>query len=240
MKEQSTGIGTLNEHALHAFLKEHYEPDVKNREVKIGRYVADIKNRSGIMEIQTRGFSSLQKKLEFFLTEYEVTVIYPVAQKKRLIWVDPVTGEATKPRRSPKTGAPCEIFYELYHIRKQLCLPDLRFKIVLLELDEYRFLDGWSHDRKKGSTRKDRVPLSILSEVDIGGVSDYKKLLPVGLPDCFTVADFMRCARASHTLAQRAVNVLCAVGVIKRSGKSGRAFLYSISGTWPESESKRV
>jgi hypothetical protein len=228
MNKQTGGIGTLNEHSLHAFLKEYYEPDASNREVKIGRYVADIKNPCGIMEIQTRGFSNLQKKLDFFLAEHEVTVIYPVAQKKRLIWVDPLTGEVTRPRRSPKEGMPCEIFYELVHIKKQLFAPNLRLKIVLLELDEYRFLDGWSLDRKKGSSRKDRMPLSILGEVNICCADDYQKLLPPRLPAIFTVADFMRCARASHTLAQRAVNVMSTVGVINRAGKSGRAFLYKI------------
>lgn len=227
MDEKNTGIGTLNEHSLHAFLKEHFEPNPLNREVKIGRYVADILNPSGIFEIQTRGFSNLQKKLEFFLKEHEVTVVYPVAQKKRLIWVDPATGEASHPRRSPKEGTPFEIFYELIHINKQLCLPKLRFKIVLLELDEYRFLDGWSADHKKGSTRKDRVPLLILGEADICSASDYQKLLPPRLPDIFTVNDLMLCARASHTLAQRAVNVMCSVGAIERTGKKSRAYLYS-------------
>jgi hypothetical protein len=96
----------------------------------------------------------------------------------------------------------------------------------MLELDEYRFLDGWSADRKKGSTRKDRVPLSILGEIDIGCAREYKKLLPAGLPCIFSVSDFMRCAPANRTLAQRAVNIMCSAGAIERTGKKGRAFLY--------------
>jgi hypothetical protein len=226
MNEKHAGIGTLNERSLHAFLKEYYEPREENREVKVGRFVADILNSNGIVEIQTRGFSNLKKKLSVFLEKHEVTVVYPVAKIKRLVWVDPVTGEATRPRLSPKEGAASEIFYELIHIKDQLGATNLKLKIVLLELYEYRVLDGWSRDRKKGSTRKDRVPVSILDEVEIDCTADYKKLLPQGLPEIFTVSDFMKNSHASRTLAQRAVNVLCSVGALKRAGKKGRAYLY--------------
>jgi hypothetical protein len=229
--KNSGGIGTLNEHSLHAFLKETYEPDSLKREIKIGRYVADIENSGKIIEIQTRGFFSLKKKLAFFLKDHDVTVVYPVAQIKRLFWVDPVIGETSPPRKSPKTGKPFEIFYELIHIKELLCEPRLSFKIVMLELDEYRNLDGWSRDRKKGSTRKDRVPISIFGEVDICKTEDYLKLMPDGLSEKFTVPELMKCGHMSRTLAQRAVTVLCAVGVINRVGKAGRAYLYSLKDT---------
>lgn len=219
------GIGTLNEHTLHAFLKKYCEKDTEKHEITVGRYVADIQNDSGITEIQTRGFSSLKKKLEFFLKSGKVTVVYPVAQKKRLIWVDPESGKTSAPRRSPKTGMPYEIFYELIYIKKLLCNPNLHFKIILLELDEYRLLDGWSADRKKGSTRKDRVPLSVLGEVSIDSTADYIKLLPP-LPALFTLAELKKAAHVSNTLAQRMVNILCFVGTLERKGKRGRAYLY--------------
>lgn len=221
------GIGTLNERSLHAFLKERCGPASAPREVRVGRYIADIADGDRIIEIQTRGFSHLRRKLEYFLEGHDVTVVYPVAQKKRLIWVDPGTGEALPARLSPKKGLACEIFYELIHIKSLLLEPRLSFKIVLLELDEYRLLDGWGGGGKRGSTRADRVPLSVFGEIDLKCPGDYKKLLPHDLGTEFTVAEFMRCARASRTLAQRAVNVLCAVGALKRAGKSGRAFLYS-------------
>ncbi len=227
-KNENSGIGTLNEHSLHAFLKEHYEPEPSKREIKIGRYVADIENGGKITEIQTRSFFSLKKKLSFFLKEHDVTVVYPVAQIKRIIWVDPDTSETHAPRKSPKTGKPFEIFYELINVKELLCEPRLSFKIVLLELDEYRSLNGWSRDRKKGSTRINRVATKILGEVDINNRQDYLKLLPEGLPQNFTISDLMKCGHMSHTLAQRAVNVLLAVGVTERIGKAGRAYLYTI------------
>lgn len=226
MNKENLSIGTLNERSLHAFLKEYYEPKASCREVKVGRYVADILNSQGIIEIQTRGFSSLKKKLECFLKDYNVTLVYPVAKIKRLVWVDPKTGETSRPRLSPKTGSPFEIFYELVYIKDLLVSPNLRLKIVLLELDEYRFLDGWSGDRKKGSTRKDRVPAAIVGEVDVENAAQLVTLLPKSLPELFTAADLMKAARASKTLAYRAISVLRDAGAIEKAGKRGRAYLY--------------
>ncbi|HEX2938499.1 MAG TPA: hypothetical protein VHO66_06220 [Ruminiclostridium sp.] len=222
------GIGTLNEHSLHAFLKDYYQKDTTKQEIKMGRYVADIVNDSGIIEIQTRGFSKLKPKLEYFLLQCRVTVVYPIAKTKHLVWVDPEVGEATKPRLSPKTGAPFEIFYELCFIKDFLCRENLSFKIILMDIVEYRFLDGWSRDRKKGSTRKDSVPVSVFKEVEIKNKTDFLKLLPSGLPRHFTLKELMKKAKASRTLARRAIDVLCYIGVIEKCGKSGREYLYEI------------
>ena len=80
-----------------------------------------------------------------------------MAQKKYLVWIDNENGEVTKRRKSPKTGNAYEIFFELYRIKQFLTHPNLRFKIVLIDLAEYRNLDGWSKDKKKGTTNGDRV-----------------------------------------------------------------------------------
>lgn len=95
-------IGTLGEKTLHALLKQYYEPDESKQEIKVGRFVADIKNDSGIIEVQTRNFNVLRRKLEAFLPEHEVTVVYPVAQTKWLLWINETTGEITKNAAHPK------------------------------------------------------------------------------------------------------------------------------------------
>ena len=48
-------------------------------------------------------------------------------------------------------------FKELYRIRRYLLRDGLRLKLVLLDMEEYRLLNGWSRDKKKGSTRFDRI-----------------------------------------------------------------------------------
>ena len=87
------GIGTLSEKTIHATLKYYYAPNDRYHERKVGTYFADIMVDGEIIEIQTRNFNTLRKKLECFLMEHEVTIVYPVAHTKWLSWIDEETGE---------------------------------------------------------------------------------------------------------------------------------------------------
>lgn len=145
----SGGIGTLGEKTLHAVLKHYYEPDISCHEIKVGSYVADIFRENAVTEIQTRQFNKLRDKLDFFLEQYTVTVVYPIPRTKWLIWMDETTGEVTKRRKSPKVGTAFDAFFELYKIKSRLCHPRLRICLVLLDMEEYRLLNGWSRNKKK-------------------------------------------------------------------------------------------
>lgn len=219
-------IGTLAEKTLHAVLKRYFEPDASFTEVKVGKYVADIMHDGKITEIQTGSFNRLRDKLTEFLKGSKVTVVYPVAKVKYLCWIDPDTGEMSSKRRSPKTGRVYDIFRELYKIKLFLQDPNLNLCIILLELTEYRTLNGWSKDRKKGSTRFERIPSNILDEVYINNLYDYRKLLPDDLLVEFTVNEFAKRAGLSKASAGLAVNVLAYIGAIRRTGKRGRAYTY--------------
>ena len=142
------GIGTLSEKALHAALKSYYEPDFESREVKVGGFVADIVGENGIIEIQTRGFDRLSRKLDVFLEAARVTVVYPVVPKRGLCWVNPETGEISEKRKSPKKGAAYDVFPELYKIKNQLMHPNFRLCIPLLEVTDYKYLDGYGKQKK--------------------------------------------------------------------------------------------
>lgn len=220
------GIGTLGEKTLHAILKNYFEPNEEYHEIKIGNYVADIFKENEIIEIQTRQFNTLRKKLELFLSQSNVTVVYPIAQTKWLIWIDEETGEVTKKRKSPKTGQPWDILFELYKIKSLLNNPRLRFCIVMLELEEYRSLNGWSEDKKKGSTRYDRVPTAVNGEIYINGAHDYSRFIPETLRHQFTSKDFMKASGLSLSVSQTALNVLNSVGAVKRTGRQSGSYLY--------------
>lgn len=223
-----SGIGTLGEKTLHAVLKKYFELPGSNSEVRFAGYVADILSGSGIIEIQTRAFERLRGKLGRFLEGVPVTVVYPVAGVKWLCWIDKETGEVTAKRKSPKAGKPYEIFPELYKIKNFLTDFKLHICIVVLEIKEYRNLDGWSKDRKKGSSRYERIPVDIIEEVRIDSTADYKKLIPAGMPALFTVKDFRKAAGLSLRDSRAALNVLCAVGAVNGVGKQKNALLYSL------------
>ena len=224
----ASGIGLLNERSLHAFLKEYYEPDPVRREVAVGRLVADIRNGEGITEIQTGGFTPLRRKLPRLLEEDRVTVVYPVAQTKWIVWVDPDTGETTKPRKSPRTGTAYDIFAQLVYLGDLFrAYPErLYFRIVLLELTEYRSLCGWSRDRKKGSARIDRVVGKVLREQTVASPRGFGAFVCPQLPERFTAKDFAAAAAIPLRLAQKALRVLVLAGAVRRAGKQRNAFIY--------------
>lgn len=225
---QRLGIGTLSEKTVHAILKNYYEPDEDRQEIPIENYVADIYSDGEIIEIQTRQFNKLRDKLQTFLSLYPVTVVYPIPREKWLIWVDEESGELSKKRKSPAKGNPYVAFVELYKIKMYLKDPNLRLRLVLIDMEEYRLLNGWSKDKKKGSTRYDRIPTQLVEEVEINCPEDYMQFVPYELEDDFTTKDFAKAAHIPVSLAQTVLNILYYVGTVERVGKQGRAYLYRV------------
>lgn len=226
VNRERNGIGTLGEKTLHALLKNYLEPDETKQEIRLGTYYEDIYNGKEIIEIQTRQFNKLREKLAVFLQDYPVRVVYPVLGKKWLYWIDRESGEVSQGRVSPKKGSIYEICAELYKIKEYLKNPNLRLQILVLEAEEYRYLDGWSRDRKKGSTRYDKIPTKLMGELCIDTLQDYRKLLPQGLPEKFGSREFSVSANISRSLAQVVLNILFEVGTVERIGKEGNAWIY--------------
>jgi hypothetical protein len=225
-------IGTLKEKTLHAALKHYFEPDETLHEIKIGGFVADIYDceKNEIIEIQTRSFEKLRKKLSHFLEIADVTVVFPIARTKWLIWVDEKTGEAKPKRKSPKKGSIYDCFYELYKIKAFLNHPNFALCLVLVDLEETRFLNGWSKDKKKGSTRCDRIPVEIAEEICFKKTQDYLKFIPEisqNLPEKFTTRDYAKSVKTHLSNSQTALNILHHIGAVDRVGKSGNMYLYT-------------
>lgn len=225
---QRIGIGTLSEKTVHAILKNYYEPDEDHQEIPIENYVADIYRDGEIIEIQTRQFNRMRDKLNTFLSLYPVTIIYPIPRQKWLIWIDEESGELSQKRKSPSRGTPYIAFEELYKIKIYLKDPNLRIKLVMMDIEEYKMLNGWSKDKKKGSTRYDRIPLEIVEEIDIKCREDYMQLVPYELPTEFTSKEFASSAHINISLAQTALNILYHVGILTRIGKRGNQYLYTV------------
>lgn len=225
----SVGFGTLQEKTIHSVMKLYYEPNEDYHEIPIEGYIADIYNQNGqIIEVQNGNFNKMRGKLQSFLPSYVVTIVYPLPRVKWLIWVDPETGNCTEKRKSPKTGNGYEIFKELYKIKSFLHSDHLCFRIPLLDMEEYRLLNGYSKDRKKGSERYDRMPVSFQEEIVIESKKDFMMFVPASLEDHFTCNDFSKAAKIKKELASVTLNILTELGIVKRVGKQGRSFLYEV------------
>ena len=177
---QRFGIGTLSEKTVHAILKNYYEPDEDRHEIPIQNYVADIYAEGEIIEIQTRQFDKMRGKLGAFLPLYPVTIVYPIPHEKWIIWIDEESGTLSKRRKSPLKGNPYVIFPELYKIKMFLKDPNLRFRLVFLDMEEYKLLNGWSKDRKKGASRYDRIPTELVREMEITCPQDFLQFVQIG------------------------------------------------------------
>jgi len=224
---EQNGIGTLREKTLHAVLKRYFEPDCAKHEKSVGSFIADIASDSGIIEIQTRAFEKLRKKLTDYLEVSPVTVVYPMPQTKWLIWIDEQTGETTKKRKSPRQGRIYDAIVELYKIKSLFNHANFRLCIVFVDLDEYRYLNGWSQDKKRGSTRFDRIPVEITEELYFDCAADYMRFLPKELDSQFTTKDYKTATGVDLYTSQLALGILRQVGMIERVGKRGNLNVYS-------------
>ena len=223
---QRLGIGTLAEKSLHAILKNYYEPNEDRQEIPIENYVADIFADGEIIEIQTRQFDKMRGKLAAFLPLYPVTIVYPIPHEKWLIWIDEESGSLSKKRKSPRKGNPYLVFPELYKIKAYLKDPNLRLRLVLLDMEEYKLLNGWSKDRKKGASRYDRIPTELVREIELDCPQDFLQFVPFELEGAFTSKEFAAAARIPLSLAQTVLNILYHVEAVARVGKRGRLYLY--------------
>ena len=103
-------------------------------------------------------------------------------------------------RKSPKKGNAYQAFIELYKIRPFLKDPNLRLRLDLIDMEEYRLLNGWSRDKKKGSDRFDRIPLTFVEEVRVDRREDYMQFIPYEIPEEFTAKDFAACAKVDYAI----------------------------------------
>ncbi len=225
---QRIGIGTLSEKTLHAILKNTYEPDEDKQEIPIGRFYADIYNGKEIIEIQTAQFNRMRDKLKAFLPEYPVTIVYPIAKEKWLYWIDEESGEIAEKRKSPKKGNPYTGFVELYKIKMYLKNPNLRIRFLLLDMEEYKILNGWGPQKKNNASKFDRVPLAIREEYIMERKEDYMQFVPFDLEEPFTSQSFCKATHIPRSLAQTVLNILDYMEVVERVGKEGNSYQYRV------------
>ncbi len=228
IERKRQGIGTLSEKTVHAILKRYYAPDEDMHEIPIENFVADIYTGKEIVEIQTRQFDKMREKLAVFLKLYPVTVVYPIPREKWLIWIDEESGALSNPHKSPVKGSAYMAFAELYKIKMFLKEPNLHFKFVLLDMEEYRLLNGWSRDKKRGSRRYDRLPFRLVEEIAVDCPKDYMQFIPYDLEEPFTSAQFAKAAHIKSPLARTVLNILTYLDCVERTGKEGNNYLYRV------------
>lgn len=219
-------IGTYKEKKLHLILKDYFETDSACHEIPVNGYIADICRGKTITEIQTGGFSGLGPKLSAYLPDYTVRLVYPLAVHKTVSWIDPETSEILPRHNSPLHATVYDAIFELCRLLPYVNDPHLTVLAVLLDIDEYRLLDGWSRDRKRGSHRYERVPSELHGITELTTAEDFAAWIPENCPTSFTTADFAKGAKIDGRTAGGVVKVFETKGIIRKAGKRGRANLF--------------
>ena len=230
------GIGTLSEKRMHAILKNYICADVACHEIKVkdalgqadvkgNGYVADVLRGSNIWEIQTGSMYPMRAKIAWYMqnTPYVVTVVVPVPYRKYINWIEPESGTVQKRSAKPHVTKPTALASELYWLREHLQNPRLRFELLLLEVEEYRLLDGYGKEKKARASKYEKIPTALCGTVVLEKAEDFRMFLPDSLPENFTAAQYAKASGQRGRNAYYALHMLTGAGLLTEGEKIGRA-----------------
>jgi hypothetical protein len=191
--------------------------------------VIDLVRENLLIEVQTRGFSSMKAKITTLLElGHHVRIVHPIPIDKWIVKVDP-DGEVLSRRRSPRHGQPTDIFAELVSFPELLTHPHLEIDVILTNEEEYRRHTPGRSWRRKGWTVEERRLIDVVDTMRISNTDDIAALLPVGLPEPFTTADLATKLGRHRRAAQQMAYCLRISEVIIADGKSGNAVEYRVA-----------
>ncbi|HSK91227.1 MAG TPA: hypothetical protein VK875_07935 [Euzebyales bacterium] len=219
-------VGTLGEKPLHAALKRWYAEEGDRVEEPVDGFVIDLVRDGALIEIQTRGFAAMKRKLIRLLDGHAVHVVHPVAVERWIVKLGE-SGEVLSRRRSPRRGAAVDLFAELVSFPELIAHAGLTVELLLIREDEVRRFDGSKGWRRKGWVVVERRLLDVVDRLVIDSPEVLASLLPSDVPLRFTTADLARTLGRSRRLAQQMTYCLRRAGVIDIVGKDRNAIVYS-------------
>lgn len=221
-----SGIGLLNEKALHASLKQWYARPGDRFEVTVGGFVIDIVRDDLLIEIQTGNFASIKAKLTRLVDSHQVRLIYPIAQERWIVRSSSDRNGGLIRRKSPKRGRWEDLFREMVSIPQLLANPNFSLEVLLIREEETRRFEGKRQWRRGGWAIDVRRLLDVVDR-RVFQSADWRGCLPVGL-ELFTASDLATATDTRSDLAQKMAYCLRQGHVIELIGKRGRANLYRV------------
>jgi hypothetical protein len=217
-------IGSLNEKPLHAALKDWYRRGGDLVEEPVEGFVVDLVRDDLLIEIQTRNFSAMRRKLDRLVDLRPVRLVHPVAATKWIVKLDGKAREVSR-RRSPKRGVAADVCAELVSFPSLLDHPNFVLEVLLTEEEEVWRPDarGW---RRGGYAVEERRLLGVVDAIEFRAPADLRTVLPDGLPDPFTTKDLAGLLGRTRHAAQEVAYCLRESGAIEVDGRDRRGYLY--------------
>ena len=177
-------INIYNESTLHEKLKNYYAELTNGKtEVELNGFYCDVVSGKEIYEIQTANLFALSNKISHLISDYSVTIIFPIAQHTIIRWKTE-DFELVSERKSPRKETEYRVFKEITKLLPFIDNPN--FKIILLKayILETRIktnspvqLKNKSRRWKKNWYKYDKDLLKINEEIVLNSSSSYIDLV---------------------------------------------------------------
>jgi hypothetical protein len=226
-QKKINGIGTLQETSLHASLKRWYSQPGDSLEVVVDGFVIDIVRGNLLIEIQTRNFSAIKRKLKKLVEKYPLRLVYPISLEKWIVNIAEDKVSVVRRRKSPRHAHLEDLFTELVRLPELAAHNNFSLEALLIREEELRRKDGRGSWRRKGWSIYDRRLLDVVDRRVFLSPTDFSALLPLGLPAAFTSSDLARGLGKPLYLAQKMAYCLRKMDVIQITGKVGNSLVYS-------------
>jgi hypothetical protein len=220
-------INTFNEKSLHADIKNYLFQDGDSVECKYEGFVIDIKRKDLLIEIQTKNFSALRKKLHKLLDCNRIRLVHPIIKNKRITVYEHDGISVKHSRNSPKHGKLTDIFDEILYIPNLINHMNLELQILLISAEEIRIDDGKGSWRRKGISISDRKLLEVHEEYNLSHPVQLFKLLPETLSEVeFSTKDLATMMKIPRQKATKICYCLKKMKLITPVSKKGNLILY--------------
>jgi len=216
----------MNEKPLHEALKQWYAQSGDMLEVPVDRFIVDIVRGDLLIEIQTRNFAAIRRKLEKLVVHHPVRLVYPIPSEK---WIVKLAGQENSPvnrRKSPKRGALEHVFDELVSLPKLLLNPNFSVELLLIHEEEVRRYDSTRAWRRRGWVTYERRLLGVIGQRILEAPTGMRTFIPSALAQPFTASDLATAMAIPRRLAQKMVYCLRLMGCIAPAGKRANSILY--------------
>ena len=218
----------MTEYSLHFNIKDWYMVSGDKLEVKVDDFIIDILRNKLLIEIQTKNFSAIKKKLTKLLLNHKVRLVYPIAKLKWIVH-ESKSGEFVRRRKSPKKGKLTDLFYELVHLPYLVGDNNFSLEVLLIEEEELRCKDGKGSWKRRGVSIKDRKLLNVFNRIVFENSQDFLGFLPNDIGGSFTNKLLAMKLGVSIRLAQKITYCLRKMGVISIAGKKRKELLFKVS-----------
>ncbi len=221
-------IGTHNESSLHSDIKRWYFKSGDMIEEKHEGSIIDIKRGETLIEIQTKNFYAISKKLRSLLRSNKVILVHPIAVEKFILKVSD-KGEVLNRRKSNKKGKIEDLFTELMRAPDIMCMENLTLEILMIKAEEIRCDDGKGSWRRKGVSIVDRRLVEVISSHQFHNKYDLMNLLPKDMNQLFTNKELARSMKINGSKASKITYCFRKMGLMEEAGKRGRELLFQLS-----------